>query len=315
MTDVVRPLAGLLVAQVALAAFTWWPKPASSVVPTPLVDGGAEHLTAFTIRSNTGTEVQLTREGGAWVIPSASGYRADPAKVAEVTSALAAVTLGRPIAHNATSHEALGVTAEDARRTVSFTTDTGETRTVLLGAAGRDRAHLRIDGRDEVWAVDGLGVYALRERPDAYLPDVHVSFDPATLTAWSLSNASGTVAFVREGDAWTVEGDPTRVATDAAASLLDKAHEVRLAEVVGTQPEPAQGLAGDGAARVSWRVDDAATSEGGSYVVGAQEGSRRFVQVDDDPYVVLARGSGLSELVDADVTTLTQPRAAEVAAP
>ncbi len=307
MTDVVRPLTGLLAVQLGLAAWTWWPAPTSTDATRPLIDGGADALSALSIRGGADdVPVALARVGDAWTVASAHGYPAKATQMDKVLTALGEATLGRPVTENATSHAKLGVDDASAQRILTLTTADGTETTAFLGAAGRDSVHLRLQGDDAVYAVSGFGVFTFRDDTRGYLPTYAVEAAADTLGRLELQRGDDLLAFVRDGEGWGVDGDPTRVATEAFTAVLDKATRIRIDEVLAASPTPEHGLAGDGTVRVSWGLSPDTTD--GSYVVGAEVGDHVAVQVDGTPHVIGVRRAGLAPLLDTPWDALTQPR-------
>ena len=107
-----RALAGLLVLQIALAVFTWWPPDRSALVPHPLLELDAASIDEIAIgRRPTGDAAEqepswlrLRREGEGWQIEttgeaaaSLNGYPADPAKVTALLDRLVGLRVRAPI--------------------------------------------------------------------------------------------------------------------------------------------------------------------------------------------------------------------------
>lgn len=304
-------LLAALAAQIGLAVLTWWPREAVVVEPRPLVES-ANAVTALTIAGKGADKapVELVAEEGRWKVVSASGYPADPEKVATVLDALAAVQLRAPIATTAASHEALGVTDEAFERKVTLTTEAGTT-TALVGPSTSQAVHLRLAEGDDVWQVRGLSAWTLKDDPKGYLPTNHVSFEPSQIASIQIANARGTLSLTRtsegtEGAAatWQIEGaTPTPVDAAVVTPLLEKASKVRLGDVVGTAVEPAHGLVAEATAtptRVTWTAVDGEQTLTGGYVIGAEVDGKYFVKSDESPFVIRTPTYRTKDLVDLD---------------
>lgn len=311
-------LLAALVAQVGLAVLTWWPREAAVVEAKPLVES-ASAVTALSIlgKGVDKTPVELVAEEGRWLVRSASGYPADPEKVATVLDALAGVQLRAPIATTAASHEALGVTADGFERKVTLTTAAGPV-TVLVGPSASQAIHLRLDGADDVWQVRGLSAWTLKDDAKGYLPTNHVSFEPTQITSFQVTNARGTLSLTRtsegaEGSAatWQIDGPtPTPVDASRVTPLLDKASKVRLGDVVGTVVEPIHGLVGDSAVvptRVTWTAVDGEQTLTGGYVVGAEVDGKYFLKSDDSAFVIRTPTYRTKDLVELDPAAFGAP--------
>lgn len=307
-----RILTSALVAQVALAAVTWWPSNPTAVPPTPLVPGGAEAITAVEILGNTeDAPVRLEKQGEDWVVASAHGFPADADKVDELLDKLDGIALRRPIARTAASHEALKVDEESWEKKVTVTAG-GTDLTAYVGAAASKAIHLRLEGADEVHKIEGVNAWSLRATSRGYLPTNAAAFEADALTAFSLENAQGAVSLVKEGDAWRPAAtDGLEVDVEALEGVLDKAGRLRLVEVLGTAPEPAMGLDGAGSLRVRWTASGDEGETTGAYVLGAEAEGDRYARLEGQDFVFETSDSRLGELVDLDPTTLLRPPAPE----
>lgn len=308
--DTPRVLGGALAAQVLLGVLTWWPSGRAVVAPTSLFDGGVEAFTHLEVFGASSDEeaVVLDKADGRWVVTSSGGFPADADKLDDVLDAVAGLRIGSPMATSAASHEALGVTPEARQRKLVVTAG-GEPVTLWLGAGGRDTVHLRREGEDAVYRVDGLNPYTLRDTDRSYLPSYLVEYDPKALASFEITTPAGTLRAVREGDGWTFPDDPSLAATEALDTLVEAARRVGLDAVVGPEVAPEHGLDGDGRARVRWTLvgDD----EGGSYVLGAEADGKLYARSDSSRFVVKAPTFKLKDVVGVDLATLTRPAAAE----
>jgi len=311
-------LLAALAAQIGLAVLTWWPSEVDVVEPKPLVES-ANAVTALTVvgKGPEKVPVELVSEEGRWKVASASGYPADPEKVATVLEALAGVQLRAPIATTAASHEALGVTDGGFERKVTLTTAAGAT-TVLVGPSASQAVHLRLAEGDAVWQVRGLSAWTLKDDAKGYLPTNHVSFEPSQVTSFQIANARGTLSLTRtsegtEGAAatWQIDGaTPTPIDAAAVTPLLEKAAKVRLGDVVGTVVETGHGLLADAAVpptRVTWTAVDGEQTLAGGYVIGAELDGKYFVKSDDSPFVIRTPTYRTKDLVDLDPSTVGAP--------
>lgn len=315
MRDPVRPLSGLLAAQVALGLLTWWPSSTAVVSPVPLLPGGVGDLARMEIQGGaTSDPVILEREGEVWHLTSEHGFPADASKVSKVLEGLEALTLGSPIATRDTSHDALGVSREEARRIVTWTTKEGDATTAYLSAAGRDRVNLRREGEDAVYASRGMGVFTLRDDARGYLPNRAVDVSPDTLQRFTLARPDRTLTFIRETDTqWAIEGTEDQVASEALADLMKKALSLRLERVLAASALPEHSLAGDGTATVSWSIDGATTD--GSYVIGEPADNVTPLLIDGLPQVVGVPTSAVEPLMNTPWDELIAPRPSGEGAP
>lgn len=298
--NTVQKLGGLLAVQVALGAFTWWPRDAASTTPKLLVEGGGNTITKVSIVSNTkdAKPVELESKDGKWSLVSASGFPADADKMGEVLDALAAIKLADPVASQASSFEQLKVSDTNFDKKVVFTAN-GTEHTLIVGAAASKSIYLRVDGGTDVYQAKGLSAWTFKDSTRGFLPANAIDLDKDKLTSLTLTNASGTIALVKQGEAWALGGDaPGPVKADKVSDLLDKVTKVRLADVAGTEVKPEYGLSTP-AATVSWTLTDGTNTSQGSYTVGASTDGKYYVQQASNPFVFESPNYRLDSVVKA----------------
>jgi hypothetical protein len=303
--NTVQKLGGLLAVQIALGAFTWWPRDAATATPKLLVEGGGNTITKVTIVNNTkdAKPVELESKDGKWTLVSASGFPADADKIGEVLDALAAIKLADPIASQASSFEQLKVSDTTYDKKVVFTAS-GAEHTLLVGAAASKSIYLRVDGGADVYQAKGLSAWTFKDSTRGFLPANAIEIDREKLTSLTLTNASGTIALVKQGEAWALGGDaPGPANADKVSDLLDKATKVRLADVAGAEVKPEYGLSTP-AATVSWTLTDGGNTSTGSYTVGASADGTYFVQQAGDAFVFESPNYRMDDLVKSVATEL-----------
>ncbi len=303
--NTVQKLGGLLAVQVALGAFTWWPRDAATTAPKLLVEGGGNAITKVSIVSNTkdAKPVELQSTDGKWTLVSASGFPADADKMGEVLDALAAIKLSDPVASQAASFEQLKVSDTTYDKKVVFTAN-GAEHTLLVGAAASKSIYLRVDGGTEVYQAKGLSAGTFKDSTRGFLPANAIDVDKEKLTSLTLTNAQGTLALVKQGETWAMGGStPGPVKADKVSDLLDKATKVRLADVSGADVKPEYGLSTP-AATVSWTLTDGGNTSQGSYTIGASIDGKYYVQQAGNAFVFESPNYRIDDLVKSAATEL-----------
>jgi len=297
-----RILALLLVLQLGLVAMTWWPRDRSALAPHPLLEIDRAAISELRIEASRdggegrGEGVRLVREGQDWKVASAAGYPATPAKVDELLDSLLALRVTVPIATRQTSHNALNVGEDEYGKRVAIVSGDGEAVELVIGAAARNSVHVREADASEVYLAKGLSEWSLRDRSSAYYNSSYVDTDSETLSAFSVTNGNGTLAFVREDEGWVLAGleGAGELDREGVSKLVESLTKLNMSEPVGSEALPQHGL--DGRVSVTWSVVEEDQSFAGGYVVGAEEGSSTFVKADGNPFVVKARSSDLEAL-------------------
>ena len=312
----VQMLGLALALQGALAVATWWPSGTVQVAKTPLIAGGAEAITQLTIQgSGAGAApVTVARQGDAWVITSQEGFPASTEKVAAMVDALGKAELGTPVATQATSHEKLRVGDAGFGRKVEVVAG-GQTLTVYLASAASKAVWLRKADGDDVWQVKGLTEFDFKDTAKALFPTNAVTVAADKITQLEVTNANGSFALTKQGDAWSLADLPAGMEVDASKvrDLATKLGSLRLSEVIGRTPSPEQGF--DAAPlRVGWVEKDGDTERRGSLVVGAEVDAKRFLQAEGG-FVVQVPSAGLTTLFEARPEGLLRPVAPAQPAP
>jgi hypothetical protein len=298
-----RILAGLLVAQLALAAVTWWPSTAEETTTTPAITAPIADWTVVEIvGQTTGAEppkpVRLVKEGAGWSIASAGGYPADPNRVKDVLDHLASIQIGNPISTKATSHRDLSVADDTFTRKVTVGAG-GQTTTFYLGAGTGSAVNVRVAGTDAVYAVRGFTAWSIGDADARFYDSSYVKVDPKKLRTLKITTATGSWTLDHSADDhWTMEGTPeVPVDTAKIGTLARRAVDLRMTRPVGREVKPEFGL-GSGA-RVEWTAegDDGAPTAGG-YTIGAARETFRYVKADDRDWVVEIGTSTLQPVLD-----------------
>ena len=302
-----RVLVVTLVAQLALAAFTWWPTQPPGA-RRPMFDVPRDAIEEIDISAAPASgasadakpaSVALVRQDDGWRVHSAADYPASPAKVDGLLDSLLGLTTTGPIATHVESHEALKVGDASYGRRIRLVTKGGDTSEWLVGAATSRSVNLRQVGENDVYRATGASEWSFRDDASSYYDPTYVDADVKSLSAATVQNAQGQIRFERQGDAWTLAdiapgetADPDKI-DDFLTSLV----RVRMTKPVGAEVEPDQGF--DGAPRIDWTVAAKDQSISGGYAVGALVDGQRFVKAVDRPFVVRAREASFQRLLAA----------------
>ncbi|MBN2341298.1 MAG: DUF4340 domain-containing protein, partial [Deltaproteobacteria bacterium] len=312
MTKANKILIIVLVVQAALAAITW-----TAVKDTPevtkkskLLNFEAKDVNKIEIVATQGEKVTpaivLEKTGDAWTMASADGYPVKTETITELLDSLVGIEIESPIATTAANHSKLNVAKEGFDRKVTLTAG-GKSVTLFLGRGARSDAHVRVAGSDDVYTAVGLSVWSINSRPTNYVETEYLKADADKAKSITITNAKGSIHFVKEGDAWTIpgllpddgadtsaapvvaEGDTdgeTRKEIDSAEikRLADKLMAINLVEPVGKKDDVKYGLK-DGATVVIESEKDGKPVTL-KYAVGAKDETNRYLKADGNDYIV-----------------------------
>jgi hypothetical protein len=302
-------LAILLVVQIALSAFVFWPRAAATGGGEPLfADLETGDIVALTITDDQGNSVALRKDVGAWGLPDADDYPADESRITPVLEKIVALNTRRLVTRTDTSHKRLQVAVDDFVRRIGFETSDGTAHIIYLGSAPSYGAtHFRLDGRNETYLADDLSTWEVNATAASWVDTTYFSVDQEELTQVTLENANGTFVFTRDdGGNWTLEGleEGEELASGKVSTAINRATLVTLVSPLGQDGDPAYGL-DDPVATVTLESDDQTIA----LRVGAQDpdDSSYVVKVSESPYYVRVAGYNVQPLVENARDDFIQP--------
>lgn len=276
-------LIGLLVLQIALGVFVFWPKSTGAVESEPLFSElEVSDIFALTIADAEGNSVRLEKVDGAWVMPEADNYPAQADKIMPFLEKLIGLTTDRLVTRTDASHARLQVAADDFVRRVEIVTTDGEKHTLYLGSAPRYGAlHFRLKGQDAAYLTNDLTTWEANAEASAWVDAAYVSFPHADVYRMRLENANGSFEFEKGRDGtWTMAdlADDESLNQAQVTALLRRAASVNLTRPLGKEEQPDYGLDEPNAVAALETMTDTVTlyvgakvAEGGSYVVKSSQ--------------------------------------------
>jgi hypothetical protein len=246
-------LAALLVLQIALAVFVFWPESATGGAAEPIFpDLATEEIVYLSIADDQGHSIKLRREGEDWVLPEADNYPAQATAIEPVLEAIAGLDTGTLVARTPASHDRLKVAEDNFVRRIIFEREDGSGKILYLGTSPRYAAtHARVDGQDETYLTDGLSTWEVTAQANTWIDASYFTVARDALVEVTVENAHGTFTFVREeaGEEgvppqWTMEGlgDDETLSTSAVNNLIARASSMNMLRPLGTTEEPDYGM-------------------------------------------------------------------------
>ena len=294
----------VLLVQVGLVAWLYWPRPAQTAAGTLLTDIATEKISGLTIEDNTAS-VELAQVDGQWVLASGGNYPANALSVTGLISDVLAADTGRLVATSPASHARLRVSDADFVRRVTLASADGGEQVVYVGASPNAGAvHVRAAGSDNVYLADGALSGAARTDLAGWIDTTYVSLDPATLQQATVTNATGALELVRDAaGAWSLAGLAPDETADAAAlqGLGSRIASISLTAPLGTAAEPGYAMETPSAVIAAVVSDTVTGPRTVTVTLGAHdEAADSYVakSSDSDYYVRLA-GFQVQDFVDA----------------
>jgi hypothetical protein len=292
-------LIALVVVQLVLVGFVFWPRPASEAQGGSLLaEFDAEEVSALTIADAEGNQLALAKSGDGWVLPNKGDFPVDGEKVTPFLEKIAAVQADRLVTQTEGSHARLQVAPDEFNRRLELTLADGMTSELYVGSsAGAAATHVRTEGQPQVYLTGELAAWDANPQVTAWVDTLYFTVPQTATTHLTLENQNGTFEFARDGNTWTMSGLEEGETLDQAAvtSLLSQAGSVRLTDVLGTEEQANFGLA-EPLAIVTLETED------GTYTlqVGARDDvTNSYVfNVSNSPYYVRVAGWAGDAFVD-----------------
>lgn len=300
-------LAAVLVVQAAILVLTRLP--GREQMPEPLLAGlQAEAVTRIEIEDGADGHVVMDRDGDGWVLSDAGGYPADGTRIADLLDRLAAARRERLVARTESGRLELRVAADGFERRVRIEAGTGGYLLYVGTTAGTGGGHVRVDGEDEVWTVDGVAPWQVAADRADWVDPVYLRVEPERVAAFELVNAAGSFRFERSGDGWTgpAPGAGEVLDQDRVTAFVDRVSTLRMRRPLGTEPPGDYGLA-ERAAEVRLVLSPDEDGDAGTLelliLAGGDDEYDYVVKSSDSEYYVDVPSFTLADLVDADRST------------
>jgi Domain of unknown function (DUF4340) len=294
----------ILVIQLALAAFIFWPRHATTAGGALFAGLDADKITRLTISDATGQQIQLAKGASGWVLPQASDYPTLADKVPNLLKAIAAIKTDRLIAQTSASHKQLKVSDQDFERLIELESSDGAHYKLYLGtSAGYQDTHVRADGQDQVYLASGLSVSDAAVQASGWIDTKYFSVPQDQIVALTVENKNGRLEFEKDATgAWTMKGLSAGETANATSitSLASRLATVTMLQPLGKTEQDAYGLKSPSAVVTIKTRDQGGTEKTAILLVGAQDAAdNSFVVIySESPYYVKVNSSSVQDFVN-----------------
>lgn len=300
-------LTAILVIQVALVAFFFWPSRISNAARGALITGvkGAE-VTDLKIQGDKKT-VHIAKVAGKWVLPDNGNYPVHEVQVNSIISKVLAIDTSRLVASTAASQKRLKVDDKDFVRRIDLTTSDGKTRTVLVGTSPNVRAtNVRTAGNDNVYLSSDVTGSDINTDMASWIDANYFSADTSAIKSISMSNAHGNFDFTKTvTGTWTLAGlaKGEQFNQNNFTTRLTRLNSIQMTEPLGKQAKPEYGL-GKPSAVITITVQPTTTAKATitTLVIGAKDaaGNNYLVKSSGSDYYVHVATFSLDTFVTDD---------------
>ena len=235
----------VLVVQIALAVWIFWPQTAVSQVSGPLLgDFSTDSVTGLTI-NDSDNSLTLAKQDGTWVLPNAGDFPVNEEPVTTLLENIEKVETNRLVTQTDTSHRRLQVADDEFNRLLEITLSDDTTRDLYVGSsAGAGATHVRVDGQSEVYLTGDLTAFDINPQASGWIETLYFTVPQTAPTKLTLENGNGTFEFVNDGESWTLSdlADDETFNETAFTTMLNQLTSVRMVEPVGTEAQADFGL-------------------------------------------------------------------------
>jgi|AP95_1055475.scaffolds.fasta_scaffold03788_3 hypothetical protein len=304
MTTKNKVLAGLMGLQAVLLIVVFWPASSGSGIEKMFPGLKEVDVIGVTITDSEGRSIRLARSALGCVLPDADDYPCLKDKFPDFLGLVVPITTASLVAETKGSHSRLKVADDDFERVIDVETVGGNRYKLYLGTSPRGRsAHVRADGRDQVYVAASLSAFDASAEAAAWVDPVYFSVPQDRVLAFTLENGSGGLRLEKEesGD-WTLVGDGIQGTLDQtkAQSLARRASSLRLLRPLGKEELDSYGLKEPIAVlTISTKNDD---SGSGDFVlqIGAEYDQEKgfVVKSSKSDYYVVMGESSVQDFID-----------------
>ncbi len=303
-------LAIVLVVQVALSVFVFWPRGGAAGGSEAMWPGLADaEVVAMTITDAEANSITLRKVTGEWVLPSADDYPVNAERIDPLLETIAALTTGRLVTRTEASHKRLQVAANDFLRRVELETADGAVYTLYIGSSpSYGASHVRVEGKDETYLASDISQWDFGVNPVPWVNSTYFSLSQDDVKQVVLTNAQGTFTFDRgEDGTWILAGlaGEEELNTAEVSSVISKVTQVTMARPLGRQNLPEYGMSSPLAVITLHKEAETITMS-----VGAEDPADNtyVVNVSTSPYYVRVSDYNVQPLVeDARSDFITPP--------
>jgi hypothetical protein len=293
-------LAGILVIQIILSVFVFWPRSATTGTSEPLFpDLAADDIVALTITDADDNSIRLEKVSEDWILPDADDYPAQADKITPLLDNIVGLTTNRLVTRTDASHKRLQVAPDDFVCRIDFETTGGAEHALYLGSSPKYGAtHFRVDGQSETYLTNELSTWETKADAASWVDAVYLSVPQDDVTKMTLENTNGTFTFTRDDEGnWTMDG----LAADeilAEAKVTDsirQATSVNMTTPLGKEEKTAYGMDEPSAVVTLETITKTTTLR-----VGAKDPDTNsyVVTSSESPYYVRVSEYGVKNLVE-----------------
>jgi hypothetical protein len=319
-TKTQKILAAILVVQIFLVAFIYFPRNSATPEPVALLgDLTTNQIAKMAISDVSGNQIVLEKKDGAWVLPDIEDYVANLEKIQTALDSLIGMNSADIATETAASHVQLQVAETKFQRKVDITLTDGTMKTIYLGTSPNYQdTHVRIDGEDKVYLVKDLLASSFSPSAAGWVDTGFMALVESDVKSIIIQNKNGTFTFTQDSNSkWQFDGtleEGMNYSDATITSLVSDVITMRMVEPVGKNIDTSYGFDQPAAVVTITSTDANGAAVKTTLILGAQdESGNYFARVNDQEYIVKVASYYGDEVTDFTETSFLVPESTPTA--
>jgi len=297
MSKLNKILLALLIVQIIITGFAFWPRTTAQSGGGPLLPGfSAGNVVKLTITDNEHNSVTLAKKGDEWVIPAAADFPAITTTVTTLLDKIEKIKTNRLVTQTEASHKRLQVGADSYARLIELQLADGSSQKLYVGSsAGAGATHVRLNDQPQVYLSGDLSNFDANAQTANWIDAKYVDVAADKITAFTLKNKNGTFEFTKDNGIWKMANlaSGETFGEDGLNTLLNQVTTLRMTAPLSKTDDATYGLANP-AATVTIKTADKSYT----LAVGAQKDKDYVAKWSESPYYALISEANAKLLLD-----------------
>lgn len=297
-------LVGILVLQLAIVAFIFWPGRNVTASAEALYAGTSiDNIQSITV-SDQDKSVKVSRSGDGWVLPEADDFPVTALQASDAISKVLTVDMRRLVASNATSHSRLQVTDDTFARRVDLETTDGQTLTLYVGSSPSARStNVRRGDSTNVYLTGSVSATDLQTDYASWIDTAYLTLPETEVQGLTIENAQGKLTFTRPTTTtWTL-ADLAAGETfnqNNLTSALTRLSSFNMVKPLGKEAKPEYGMDAPSATVTIQSQPAGGAAKTTTLVIGKQlPDSQNYVaKSSDSEYYVEVASFGVEDFIN-----------------
>ncbi|MCJ7625840.1 MAG: DUF4340 domain-containing protein [Anaerolineaceae bacterium] len=300
-------LTGILILQILVAAFVFWPDAGGVVEDVPIFENiNVEDVVSFSVDDADGNHVEMVKTGDGWVLPDNGNFPVTAEKIDTVLEHLFEIRTNRLITRTKDSHSRLQVADDDFVRRVWLEDTAGNQYILFIGGSSAAAAtHVRRAGDDNVYLSSAVSSWEFGNQIKNWIDVVYLSIPSEEIIAINIENAHGKLEFEKGPDGeWLMRGltEGEEFNPNNLMSMVSRLANIQMDVPLGTDEKPEYGFDTPSAVITVYTQNEEGDQDTIILRVGGQsvDGKSYFLSASNSEYYVKVASYTVQDFIDRD---------------